>query len=179
MNQSIIYKIVCKDPSIADCYVGRTASYVARVNQHRTCCTNQNSNNYKYRLYQKIRENGGWDNWEIKPIETVDKTSAGEREAFWFHELKATLNNNIPNQSHKESHKIWIKNNPTYLHDYSVDYYAKNKEAIQERQKVYYSENKEKMNAISKAWFENNRERNRKYQMDRYYKIKAEKLAMK
>jgi hypothetical protein len=182
MKQSIIYKIICKDPTITDCYVGRTASFGPRVNQHKTCCSNQNSNNYKYKLYEKIRENGGWDNWDVKQIETIDHdcfdtSAAREREAFWFHELKPTLNNNTPNQSHKESCKIWFKKNPTYFHDYSVEYYAKNKESIQERQKAYYAENKERMNATCKAWVENNRERNRKYQMDRYYKIKAQKLA--
>jgi hypothetical protein len=32
------------------------------------------------------------------------------------------------------------------------------------------------MTANCKAWVQNNRERNRKYQMDRYYKLKAKKL---
>lgn len=181
MKQSTIYKIVCRDPAVTDCYVGRTSCFGTRVNQHSTCCTNQNSGNYGYKVYQKIRETGGWTNWEIKEIEKVehdysDTTLARQREAFWFNELKANLNNNIPNQGHKESCKMWFKKNPTYFHDYSVEYYAKNKETIQEKQKIYYAENKEKMAANCKAWVNNNRERNRKYQMDRYYKLKAQKL---
>jgi hypothetical protein len=177
MKQSTIYKIVCRDPSITDCYVGRTSCFATRVNQHSTCCSNKNNVTYGYKLYQTIRENGGWHNWEIKAIEKVehdssDSTAAREREAFWFHELKATLNNNIPNQSKKDSCKMWFKKNPTYFHDYNLEYYAKNKETIQEKQKVYYAENKEKLNANCKAWVENNRERNRKYQMDRYYRLK-------
>ena len=181
MKQSVIYKIFCKDTAVTDCYVGRTCSFVSRTNQHKTCCTNQNSGSYGYKLYNKIRETGGWDNWDIKEIESVEHDSsdtliARQREAFWFYELKATLNKNTPNQSQKESCKMWYKKNPTYFHDYGIEYYNKNKETIQEKQKVYYSENKKKIADACKAWVENNRERNRKYQMDRYYKLKAQKL---
>jgi len=181
MKQSTIYKIVCRDPAVTDCYVGRTSCFATRVQQHCTCCNNLHSNNYDYKVYQTIRDKGGWTNWEIKEIETVDHdyfdtSLARQREAFWFNELKANLNNNVPNQSHKESCKMWNKKNPTYFHDYGVEYYNKNKETIQEKQKAYYSENKDKMNSNSKAWVEKNRDRNRKYQMDRYYKLKAKKL---
>jgi hypothetical protein len=68
---------------------------------------------------------------------------------------------------------MWYKKNPTYFHDYGIEYYNKNKETIQEKHKEYYAANKEKMAANSKNWVENNRERNRKYQMDRYYRLKA------
>lgn len=181
MKQSTIYKIVCKDPSVTDCYVGRTSCLGPRVNQHKTCCSNENSGNYKYKLYEKIRNTGGWDNWELKEIETVkhdclNTSAAREREAFWFKQLNANLNNNIPNQGHKESCKMWYKKNPTYFHDYGIEYYNKNKDSIQEKSKEYYAANKEKMNSQSKAWVEKNRERNRKYQMDRYYRLKAKKL---
>lgn len=180
MKQSTIYKIVCRDPAVTDCYVGRTSCFATRVQQHCTCCNNLHSNSYDYKVYKFMRENGGWTNWEIIPVETVDHdyfdtSLAREREAFWFHELNATLNKNTPNQDHKESCKMWYKKNPEYFHDYGVEYYAKNKETIQEKRKIYYSENKDKMAATCKAWVEKNRERNRKYQMDRYYKLKAQK----
>jgi hypothetical protein len=181
MKQSVIYKIVCRDPSVTDCYVGRTSCFSSRVNQHSTCCNNLHSNNYGLKVYQVIREKGGWTNWEIKEIEEVehdsfDTTAAREREAFWFKELNANLNNNIPNQGHKESCKMWYKKNPEYFKEYSKQYAIKNKDIIKEKTKEYYAANKEKMNATCKAWVENNRERNRKYQMDRYYKLKAKKL---
>jgi hypothetical protein len=181
MKQSTIYKIVCRDPSVTDCYVGRTSCFATRVNQHCTCCNNLHSNNYGLKVYQAIREKGGWTNWEIKEIEIVDHdyfdtTAARVREAFWFNELKATLNNNTPNQGHKESCKMWYKKNPEYFKEYSKQYAIKNKETIQEKTKAYYSANKEKMNATCKAWVQNNRDKNRQYQRERYHKLKAQKL---
>jgi hypothetical protein len=71
---------------------------------------------------------------------------------------------------------MWYKKNPEYFYNYGVEYYNKHKASIQEKNKEYYAANKEKMAATCKAWVANNRERNRKYQMDRYYKLKAKKL---
>ena len=70
ISEGTIYKIVCKDANVKDCYVGSTADYKARVRTHRWACTanppskRQNCTS----VYQFIRANGGWDNWEVKKV---------------------------------------------------------------------------------------------------------------
>ena len=60
------YKIVCKDISIPDIYVGHTTNFRIRKNGHKTCCNNEASNNYHQHVYKFLRENGGWENWRIQ-----------------------------------------------------------------------------------------------------------------
>ena len=129
-STSSIQKICGINTEIKDTYIGSTTNFRDRKYHHKGKCHNSNDTHYNLNVYKFIRENGGWTNWEIKEVETVDhdyfNTSlAREREAFWFKELNATLNNNIPNQSHRESCKMWYKKNPEYFHDYGIEYYNK------------------------------------------------------
>ena len=65
-SNTIIYKITCNDESISDVYVGHTTNFVQRKHAHKISCTNIKSPNYKCRLYNVIRNNGGWDNWKME-----------------------------------------------------------------------------------------------------------------
>ena len=47
----IIYKIVCKDTNITDCYVGSTKDLSIRIIEHNKKCYNSNSNSYNYKDY--------------------------------------------------------------------------------------------------------------------------------
>ena len=182
MVKTTIYKIVCKNEEITDCYVGRTKDCTKRFQQHKTVCYNENKVSFNYRLYKTIRENGGFENWDIVEVETIehedaDKTTPAEKEGFWFNELNATLNNNVPGRCKKESCKVWADKNMEYRKIYAEKYRAENKEKIAERIAVYYQKNKEKSKAHTKKWVENNRERNRIYQRERCRRIVAEKKA--
>lgn len=57
------YKIICKDPTINGCYVGKTKDYKNRFSNHKT-----NSKQSEIKLYQYIRLNGGFDNFNISVI---------------------------------------------------------------------------------------------------------------
>ena len=178
MVKSTIYKIRCKSLEVPECYIGRTIDVTSRLRTHKSNCYSQTKASYNYKVYKFIRENGGFENWILEEIETVehdseDTTPAREREYYWFNELKATLNNNIPNQSSSVSNKIWQNNNKEYLKEYDKQYKEKNKEQIKIRTKVYYEKNKDKLNANCKKWIskEENREKNRIYQRERCRKI--------
>lgn len=54
------YKIVCKDESIKKCYIGKTKDLKSRVAAHKC-----NSYFSDVKLYQVIREHGGWSNWNL------------------------------------------------------------------------------------------------------------------
>ena len=67
-SNTILYKIVCKDLKIKDLYVGYTTNYVQRKYAHKQNCNNSKSVNYSYKLYEVIRANGGWNNWDMEII---------------------------------------------------------------------------------------------------------------
>lgn len=54
------YKIVCKDPDIKKCYIGKTKDLKSRIASHK--CKSVTSD---IKLYQMIREHGGWNNWNL------------------------------------------------------------------------------------------------------------------
>lgn len=181
MTKTTIYKIVHKIPAITNCYVGRTKDVTSRFQQHRICCNNDKGASYNYKLYKTIRETGGLDNWNFVEIETIeheptDTSLAKEREAFWYKELSATLNNNVPNRQPLESKKHWYNKNKDYFKQYAVTYNAIHKDLIAEKRKIYYNSHKKEMHESAKKWINDHREHNRAYQRERYHKLKAQKL---
>ena len=55
-SKTIIYKIVCSELDISDCYIGHTTDFRRRKNQHKSKL--QKGSNFK--VYQMIRQQGGW-----------------------------------------------------------------------------------------------------------------------
>ena len=98
-SNTIIYKISCKDETISDVYVGYTTNFVQRKYAHKICCTNSTTNISNCKLYQVIRNNGGWDNWKMEIIDVIncnDIYDAKKKEQDYVVLLKATLNNVEP-----------------------------------------------------------------------------------
>ena len=95
-SNTIIYKIYCKDETITDIYVGHTTNFTKRKCLHKTACNNLNN---KSKIYNTIRENGGWENWnmiEIAKYNCNDHTEARIKEHEHYKELKASLNSIPP-----------------------------------------------------------------------------------
>ena len=95
-TNTIIYKIVCKDKTISDVYVGHTTSFIKRKYQHKLCCNNLNN---KLKIYEVIRSNGGWDNWEMTEIATYNCNNSEEariKEQEHYEELSKPLNSVKP-----------------------------------------------------------------------------------
>ena len=67
-QNAIIYKIECNDINIKECYIGSTVNFVGRRYDHKKINNNPKSKQYNYKVYQFIRDNGGWKNWSIKSI---------------------------------------------------------------------------------------------------------------
>ena len=104
-ENSIMYRIVCKDPEITDCYVGSTCNFIKRRNTHKTNCNRTNSKEYNYNVYKFIRANGGWNNFdliEIEKYEAIDKQDKLKRERYWLEFYNAKLNSNIPSRTKRE-----------------------------------------------------------------------------
>ena len=87
-------KIVCKDLQIGKCYVGPTTNFTKRKNTHKNNCNNMSNKNSNAYLYQFMRENGGFNNFEMVLLETLDCNSRLEalrKERQYIEELNATL----------------------------------------------------------------------------------------
>jgi len=110
-SNTIIYKITCTDATITDVYVGHTTNFVQRKHAHKQSCINPDSVNYKLKLYDVIRANGGWDNWKMEIInffECKDHYEARKKEQEYFISLNATLNSIEPLPKPKIREKLSI-----------------------------------------------------------------------
>ena len=98
-SNTIIYKITCNDQLISDLYVGHTTNFVQRKHAHKQSCINKKSLNYKCKLYEVIRNNGGWENWKMEIINFFNCKNhyeARKKEQEYFLSLNATLNSIEP-----------------------------------------------------------------------------------
>jgi len=94
-SETIIYKIYCKDETIKEIYVGHTTNFHVRKYQHKNACNSKTD----LKIYNIIRENGGWNNWcmvEIAKYNCNDSTEARIKEQQHYEELKASLNSVPP-----------------------------------------------------------------------------------
>ena len=131
-SKTIIYKIVCKDIDIKDCYVGSTTDFVRRKYVHRNNAVNITPRSHLY-VYEFINKNGRWNNWEMIEIEKYnasDKLESLKRERFWLEELKATLNKKTPSKTHSESKKDWRTKNVEKVREQNKKDKEKYKEKI-------------------------------------------------
>ena len=95
-SKCLMYKIVCKDLSVKDLYVGHTTNWIQRKQKHKTSC---NNNKIDVKIYICMRQNGGWDNWEMILIEEFschNDLEASARERYLMESLNGNLNTNRP-----------------------------------------------------------------------------------
>ena len=134
------YKFVCINNDINSCYVGSTANMKKRRTQHKSACNNENDKKYNNKIYQTIRENGGWGNWKIIEFATRDNITKREAERIeeeYRVQLKTDMNTNRAfrtEEQQKEEQKEYLK-----------QYREDNKEKLSEQKKEYYQDNKEKI----------------------------------
>ena len=140
-----IYKIVCNNPEITDCYVGSCCNFNKRKYGHKSSCHNEKKSEYNFRVYQFIRENGGWTNWsmiQIEPFPCNTKRELETRERHHLEQLKANLNCRVPTRTpeeYREGHK-------DHKREYDKHYRDDNQEKLLKRVKQYYSKNKNEIN---------------------------------
>jgi hypothetical protein len=163
-NKTVIYKIVSNDLNITQCYVGHTTDFTRRKSSHKNRCNNEKNKKHHFKVYQIIRENGGFFNWEMIEIEKYpckDVYEAKKKEREWFEKLNSTLNTNYPERSRKEwlednrdeiakKKKMYYENNRIEIIEKVNKYWEKNKESINEKKRIFYEKNKEEINEKQK-----------------------------
>ena len=161
-QNALIYKIVCKDLDMKECYVGSTTDFRKRKSHHKSACNKEN-----YNLYKFIRGNGGWDNWDMVLIEKYpcdDRLELLKRERYWIEELSASLNKLRPILTTYETlnyNKIYYETNKDEIKNQNKEYYEANKDKTLNYQKTYYEANKDEIN-----------EKRKEYGLEYYYKNK-------
>jgi hypothetical protein len=149
-SKAIIYSIVCKtDDTLL--YIGSTTNFTQRKYCHKSTCNNKNSENHNVAVYVMIRGNGGWNNFDMKPVKEFPCENIIQliiEEERIRKEINANLNTNrayTTPEEYKEHQKEWHKNNAEYVTDRQKKYYAKNAKHIVEQQKQYYQANKQRI----------------------------------
>ncbi len=164
-----IYKLCCIDPEIKEIYVGSTKNLRVRKNQHKTRCNNQNDAKFNVHVYQFIRGNGGFSNFDIIQLERVEFNTKYElraRERHYIELLTASLNKQIPTVSENkyyEENKEKIKEYREKNKEKIREYREKNREKANKNSKKYREKNKEKVNEYNKQYREQNKEKAREY----------------
>jgi hypothetical protein len=171
-SKTVIYHFVCKDEMIKCSYVGSTTNFVKRKNCHKSVCYNEKRHEYNLKLYQTIRENGGWINWDMKPLEEFpceNKTQQVIREQYWIDRLNPELNHCKAYQplERKEYIKEYQRVNAEVIRDKQKEYQQVNAEVIAEKQKAYRETNAEAIN----VWREANKDKTKTYNKA-YYEAK-------
>ena len=174
-ENTIIYKIVCNDLNINDIYIGHTTDFYKRKSLHKSACNNEKSIKYNYKIYQTIRDNGGWSNWSMIQIEIYsckNNREAESRERYWIEKLNSKLNIYIPTRTKKE----YYENNKEEILQYCKEYYENNKDEILQNNKKYYENNKDEILENKKQYYENNKDEILEYRKQYYENNKDEIL---
>ena len=140
MKTGHIYKLCCKDPTITEVYIGSTTNPKVRKCSHKSQCNNPNRPSYNFKVYQYIRENGGFENFDLIVIEAniqyTEKHELRTRERYWLEYLKATLNSQVPNRPWVEYHRNYREENREAFNEYHRNYREENRTTINEKAKA-------------------------------------------
>ncbi len=185
------YKFVCNDESVTSTYVGHTANFTRRKGEHKKICNNVSSKAHNFKLYQTMREHGGWYNWKMIEIQSQlceSKRYAEKIEQDLIEQCKSKLNSNkafgaetikeyqkeYKNKNYDkiiEGKRLYEKINKTEIQEKQKQYYIDNKEDIILKRKVYLLEKKEDIALKQKQYRINNKEKIEQYRIDNREKI--------
>ena len=131
-KQSQIYKIYSKDTNIKDIYIGSTYNFKCRYYTHKNNCININNKKYNYRVYKFIRDNGGWDNFKMEvmySINVLSKLELRQIERTTIKLFEPSLNVQIPLRTRAE----YYQDNATKIRNTTNQYRIDNKEKLYKR----------------------------------------------
>ena len=184
-SKIIIYKLVKNDDyENENIYVGSTTDFIKRKSAHKNNCCNENSKAYNRKVYQNIRQNGGWIEWNMIEIEKYpcnDKREAETREEYWRCEFNARLNTKrafITQEQIKEQKKQYYTENADKIKEQIKQYYTENADKIKEQQKQYQTKHAEKLKEYYKQYQTKHADKIKEY--NKHYSTEnAEKLKQK
>lgn len=180
-----MYKIQPKNKDLIFSYIGHTSNLNERKSQHIKNTTNVNDKkHYHLKVYQTIRDNGGWDEWEMIELEKFEcstklqvrmreqelmiqhKTNLNTCKSFITEEERKKKKQEITNKYKAENAELIKQQQKQYKEEHKEiikeqmrKYRQEHKEEIYEKKKQYMEANKEHMQEKKKAWAEANKEK--------------------
>jgi hypothetical protein len=168
-----MYKIYPKNFNLNYCYIGHTNNFNFRKRHHRLPCIDINHSKSHIKLYQVIRENGGWDEWEMVELEKFNgktklEARMREQELMKLHNANLNMLNAYITEDERKATKHAItekyrEDNKELLKQQTKKYKEDHKEIIAEQMKKYRAENKEKINEKTREYRENNKEKHQEW----------------
>ena len=152
-SRTVIYKLVHKeDYDNANIYIGSTTNFTKRKSEHKSDSMNKIGVKYNQKIYQFIRDNGGWDNWnmiEIEKYPCFDNNEAKAKEEYWRIHFNAGLN----------SRKCFrtVDEEKEYNAQYCKQYYIDNRDKSRKYYKQYYIDNRDKLIEYQRNYKLNNK----------------------
>jgi hypothetical protein len=136
-----IYRLCCNQLSVPFQYIGHTTDFQKRKAVHKYDCHNKNDlRKYNQRLYQVIREYGGFKNWSMILVERFpceNNKEACIRERYWAEQLNSNLNTRKPYRSDEELKNYYIENKER-IDKYQKEYRDKHKHLKQDEQEQFH-----------------------------------------
>jgi len=163
-DNTIIYKIQHIDDNTL-LYVGHTTDFTKRKSAHKANLNNTNNKAFNYKVYQMIRDNGGWDMFHMIAIKTFacsNKREAEAEEDRVMRELKVTMNNNralLTEQDKKDDKKSYREEHASEIREYRKKYDEEHASEIREYRKKYDEEHAIEISEYSKKYKEEHSER--------------------
>ena len=118
-KNSVIYRIYCKNENIKDCYIGSSKCFEDRFYTHKSACNTKHNKRHNLYLYQFIRDNGGWNNFDREILEYYDCNNEEElkqKEQEYIDKYNPTLNihnafrtEEVRKEQQKTNFKKWKK----------------------------------------------------------------------
>ena len=140
-------------------YVGSTTKFSQRKGKHKYNCNNEERKEFKYPIYCHIRDNGGFNCFEVIPIKILkleNKTELLILEQEEMDKYRTLVNSRKAHMPidieekriyHNERNKKWYENNPEKLKKYREEH----KEDKKQYNKQYREENNENINESIKC----------------------------
>ena len=161
-SNTIIYKLVKNDDyDNVNIYIGSTTDFIRRKNKHKSCCNCVTNKAYNDKKYQYIRDNGGWDCFNMIEVEKYncnDGNEAKAREEYWRCHFNSKLNSRKAyrtDEERKEQMKEYYEQNKGKISEQQKEYYENNKDKILEQQKEYINNKKNKTDSSSDSSSDN------------------------
>ena len=107
----ILYQIYCIDDTIKDTYVGSCYELKTCISKHKNACLKWTNSQYKTRVHEFIRNHGGWENWQVKPLrqyKNINNYQLMKKLNKYITKYKPTLNDSKKTRAYREDNKVSI-----------------------------------------------------------------------
>ena len=145
-DKTVIYKLINYDyPDLV--YVGSTTNFTKRKQHHKEGCLNLNCKKHHNKLYNTIRENGGWESWNMVKLcdyPCNNRREGEQEEDRYMILLKSNLNMRRTFQT-PDTRKEYFDNRKDIKKEYDKVRRTEKAEEIKAMKREAYQRDKEKM----------------------------------